>query len=113
VRTVTWLLVAAALMAAAPHAAADTWRGTAPFCNGRCLSGEVEITRSKAGNGAPCWTGTKALCANSDPLCIPRETQVKCVALVLICDNGYLAHGDRWVSCATYACGACLFSANN
>lgn len=38
------------------------WRGTAPFCNGKCHDGEVEVTSSTSGDGATCWTGHKVLC---------------------------------------------------
>ena len=38
------------------------WRGTAPFCNGKCHDGEVEVTSSTSGGGATCWTGHKVLC---------------------------------------------------
>jgi len=37
-----------------PIAKADTWRGTAPFCSGSCLSGEEEVARSNCGDGACC-----------------------------------------------------------
>ncbi|KAH9478589.1 Chitotriosidase-1 [Psilocybe cubensis] len=39
-----------------------TWRGGAPFCNGKCHDGEVEVTSSTTGTGAECWTGHKVLC---------------------------------------------------
>ncbi|RDB24966.1 Chitotriosidase-1 [Hypsizygus marmoreus] len=39
-----------------------TWRGTAPFCKGKCHDGEVEVTSSTSGTGAECWTGHKVLC---------------------------------------------------
>lgn len=41
------------------------WRGTAPFCNGKCHDGEVEVTTDNAGTGASCATGHKALCCSS------------------------------------------------
>ncbi len=37
------------------------WRGSAPFCNGECHDGEVEVTSSTSGTGATCWTGHKVL----------------------------------------------------
>lgn len=94
-----------------PAASADTWRGTAPFCAGSCLGGEQEIGRSKCGDGACCWTGSKALCRNSAPTCRPLETNVACKGVVLICDNGFYTQTTNqpdWHSCSTYACGACL-----
>lgn len=58
-----------------------TWRGTAPFCNGQCHTGEVDVTSDTSGTGAgayycfvysrspliltyhkDCWTGHKVLC---------------------------------------------------
>lgn len=92
-------------------ARADTWRGTAPFCAGECLPGEVEIQRSDRGDGAVCWTGSKVLCRNSAPTCQPLQTNVACKGVVLICDNGYYTqttNQPQWNSCSTYACGACL-----
>ncbi|ODM15752.1 hypothetical protein SI65_08986 [Aspergillus cristatus] len=38
------------------------WRGTAPFCKGKCHDGEVEVSSSMSGTGASCWTGHKVLC---------------------------------------------------
>ena len=38
------------------------WRGTAPFCDGKCNNGEVEVSSSTSGTGATCWTGHKVLC---------------------------------------------------
>ncbi|KAA8896314.1 chitinase [Sphaerosporella brunnea] len=39
-----------------------TWRGTAPFCNGKCHDGEVEVTSDNKATGSSCWTGHKVLC---------------------------------------------------
>ncbi|TFK33711.1 glycoside hydrolase superfamily [Crucibulum laeve] len=39
-----------------------TWRGTTPFCDGKCHDGEVEVTSSTSGTGASCWMGHKVLC---------------------------------------------------
>ncbi|MBC6433760.1 hypothetical protein FM036_25090 [Nostoc sp. HG1] len=94
-----------------PIAKADTWRGTAPFCSGSCLSGEEEVARSNCGDGACCWTGSKALCRNSAPTCQALQTNVECKAVVLICDNGFYTQTSNqpdWHSCSKYACGACL-----
>ncbi|KJA17782.1 hypothetical protein HYPSUDRAFT_45966 [Hypholoma sublateritium FD-334 SS-4] len=38
------------------------WAGTAPFCMGVCRPGDVLVRRSAFGDGARCWTGTKAYC---------------------------------------------------
>lgn len=42
-----------------------TWRGTAPFCNGKCHDGEVEVASDLSGTGDECWTGHKVLCCTS------------------------------------------------
>lgn len=42
-----------------------TWRGGAPFCNGECHSGEVEVASDLSGGGDECWTGHKVLCCVS------------------------------------------------
>lgn len=102
-----FLLTAAFFMGAA---SADTWRGTAPFCDGKCLPGETQIKRDDCGNGACCWTGHKVLCKNSNPTCEAKQTQTKCYGVVKICDNGHFVGGfpPVWVSCAKYACGMCF-----
>ncbi len=84
---------------AAPLAQADTWRGTAPFCEGKCLPGEKQIATSNCGNGACCWTGHKALCKNTGPTCKPKPVKTTCFGLILFCDNG----------CSTFVCGVCFF----
>jgi len=38
------------------------WRGTAPFCGGKCEGTEVEVSSSTTGDGKLCWTGHKVLC---------------------------------------------------
>lgn len=90
---------------------ADTWRGTAPFCNGKCKAGERQIDSSKTGNGGRCWTGKKVLCTNEEELCVPRQTLVSCWGLVLMCKNGYYDEsgpGPQWKTCSQYACGPCF-----
>lgn len=42
-----------------------TWRGIAPFCQGQCLAGEVEIAESIKGDGMACFQGTKVLCGKA------------------------------------------------
>ena len=94
-----------------PFASADTWRGTAPFCDGSCLTGEQQIGRNKCGDGGCCWTGSKALCRNSAPTCQALQTNVACKGVALICDNGFYTQATNqpdWHSCSKYACGACL-----
>jgi hypothetical protein len=88
---------------------ADTWRGTAPFCDGSCLAGEVVKGVSKSGDGASCVTGHKVLCGNSSPTCQGKQTNTDCYGVVMICDNGfYESPTQNWHSCNKYACGACL-----
>ncbi len=85
-------------LAAAPLAKADTWRGTAPFCDGQCLPGETQIATSKSGDGATCWTGHKVLCRSASAICQPKPITATCVFVVLICNNG----------CSTFACSVCF-----
>lgn len=49
-------------------AKADTWRGTAPFCNAKCLQNEVVVRSSQTGDGEACLTGKKLLCRHSPAL---------------------------------------------
>jgi chitinase len=42
-----------------------TWRGTAPFCNGKCEKGEVQVSSDGSATGEECWTGHKVLCCTS------------------------------------------------
>ena len=103
------ILIVAAVWLAAPLAKADTWRGTAPFCDGQCLPNEREVQRSECGDGGCCWTGSKALCANLEPTCTSAQTNVSCYGVVQVCDNGYYSAPDNvWHSCSTYACGVCF-----
>lgn len=52
----------------------QVWRGTAPFCEGKCLAGERELARSSSGDGSRCITGSKALCQGQ----IRRPRAVHC-----------------------------------
>eukprot|EP01084_Bolivina_argentea_P197218 338004_1 len=38
------------------------WHGTAPFCEGHCYYTHSELRRDDNGDGANCWTGSKARC---------------------------------------------------
>src|SRR4051812_23611174 len=79
---------------------ADTWRGTAPFCRGRCLPGETQIEASKFGTGGRCLTGQKVLCRNTAPVCIAQETKVLwCVGVIEFCEVGYYEVGYGWKGC--------------
>jgi hypothetical protein len=104
------LLAAALLAIAAGAARADTWRGTAPFCDGSCNPGETQVATSSCGDGACCWTGHKVLCRNSQPTCAAVQTKTSCYGVVLVCDSGHYVGGNdpSWVSCAKYACGVCF-----
>jgi hypothetical protein len=95
------------------NAYADTWRGTAPFCDGRCLKGEVQIGTSNTGDGGFCFTGRKVLCRNKAQQCIAKQTNTKCYGVALVCDNGYYEINPQtfaqvWRSCNQYVCGGCF-----
>jgi hypothetical protein len=89
------------------------WDGTAPFCDGSCPGNCLTIATSNSGNGASCWTGSKALC-NCCPgpgPCTPTETETGCYGIVLICKNVELifgSGGQQSITCSTYVCGLCL-----
>jgi hypothetical protein len=103
------IALAAILCLMAPLAKADTWRGTAPFCDGQCLPGEVQISTSNCGDGACCWTGHKALCRNAAPTCQAKQTNTSCYGFLLVCDNGFYSAPDNvWHSCSKFACGICF-----
>lgn len=87
---------------------ADTWRGTAPFCDGQCLPGEQQIGTSNCGDGACCWTGHKVLCRNSQPTCQGTQTNTSCYGIFLVCDNGSYDYRGVWTSCSKYLCGLCF-----
>ena len=105
-----YLAIACALLFAnLGYAAADTWRGTAPFCAGECNKGEVFKGSSKCGEGGCCWTGSKALCGNASPQCHATSTKADCYGVVMICQNGFNHLPDNvWNTCDSYACGACI-----
>src|SRR6266849_2453160 len=92
-----------------PCSCADTWRGTAPLCDGQCLPGETQKGVSDSGDGGYCITGHKVLCGNSSPTCQPVETNTSCYGVVEVCDNGfYESPTQNWHSCSKYACGVCV-----
>lgn len=98
------------VLGVAGAARADTWRGTAPFCDGSCNPGETQISTSNCGDGACCWTGHKVLCRNAEPTCYSGQTRTSCYGVVLVCQNGHYVGGNdpSWVTCSTYACGVCF-----
>src|SRR6476620_5934017 len=106
-RTLGLFLMLVGIVTSRP-AISDTWRGTAPFCSGKCLQGETEIERNKSGDGGLCWSGQKVLCRNTAELCVVRETRSSCAGVVLICDNGAFKIPDVWTSCGKFACGVCF-----
>ena len=61
IATLTFCL---AFLLATPVFAQCVWRGTAPFCEGRCDSGMVVTRRESQG----CATGSKALCCPPETL---------------------------------------------
>ncbi|SFE83668.1 hypothetical protein [Nitrosomonas sp. Nm166] len=102
------IMVGVFIFSLTPSVNADTWRGTAPFCEGRCLPGEAQIATSNFGDGAPCWTGYKVLCRNSEPTCNAAQTNTSCYGIIQVCDNGSYEYTGAWRSCSTYICGACF-----
>jgi hypothetical protein len=107
--SIAWVIA----LALPSGANSQVWRGTAPFCEGKCLAGERELARSSSGDGSRCITGSKALCqgANTPAACRPLQSNTECKGVVMICDNGYYTQRTNvpeWHSCARYACGACL-----
>lgn len=66
--TVACLLANAIVATGAAAQERCVWRGTAPFCKGRCLAGERGIERGKSqyakDGGADCITGSKVLCCS-------------------------------------------------
>jgi len=103
------LAALAILLIAPPHAKADYWDGTAPFCNGKCHGNDVQKGSSKCGDGGCCWTGHKALCGSPTPSCPANQTNTECFGIVEICDNGYHSVPNQvWHSCNKYACGVCI-----
>jgi len=109
-RTGVALVVGAVgFMGAAMGVHADTWRGTAPFCNGSCNRGEQQIGISKSGDGGYCVTGHKVLCHNASQMCESKETKTSCYGVVMICENGYYdPRTTNWHKCTSYGCGACV-----
>lgn len=107
------LLITTVWLGSVTNTYADTWRGTAPFCKGQCLPGEVQVGTSKNGDGGHCVTGKKVLCKNNQSQCNAKQTNTKCYGAVQICDNGYYeiipqTMQQVWHSCNKYACGACV-----
>ncbi len=108
-----WPALLAGVALTAGAARADTWRGTAPFCDGSCNAGEVVVATSNCGDGACCWTGHKVLCRNQSPTCQALQTNTSCYGIIQICDNGHYeitqpGFTTTWVSCSKYACGLCI-----
>lgn len=105
------LLLVAMVAGLVPIARADTWRGTAPFCNGKCLKGERNAGTSDYGDGGYCVTGHKVLCTNAQAQCRANETLARCYGVVEICENGYQEQLNQvWHTCNTYGCGVCIGS---
>jgi len=104
------LAAAGIMMLAAPGSLkADTWRGTAPFCDGKCQGGEETIAVSDYGDGGYCVTGKKVLCRNASQSCKPTHTKATCYGVVMVCENGFQETLNQvWHTCTTYACGACF-----
>lgn len=107
-RTLYLVVLSTSLLLLTTAAMSDTWRGTAPFCDGSCLAGEQEIGRSDYGDGGYCITGKKVLCRNADSSCPVTSTRAECYGVVKICENGSADQTGFWRSCGTYACGMCI-----
>jgi hypothetical protein len=91
----------------------EYWSGTAPFCKGSCPGNCRTLRRSSSGNGATCWSGTKALCqcCPGPQACTPTQTSTKCYGVVMICKNEEVTlsfQGPVVKTCSTYACGVCF-----
>lgn len=89
------------------HAQKSVWLGTAPACSAQpadCTARGMEYVRSdKYGDGAVCWSGTKVLCREKEPVppgSVWMGTAPFCAAKPTDCsDNGMIyvrsdAHGD-------------------
>jgi len=63
------------------------WDGTAPICSGSCNPGEIQVARGNGGEGALCFTGSKAAC------CEPRI--------------GSLLRNCRWDGTGPFCSGSC------
>lgn len=105
-----WILVgvAAGLLLMAQPSMADVWRGTAPFCEGECLTGERQLQVSDWGDGGYCVTGHKVLCSNASPTCPITQTNAECYGVVKICENGSPDQTGHFRACTSYACGMCF-----
>jgi Tachylectin len=112
IRAVIWsIIITSTLLFSVRAVIADTWRGTAPVCRGKCNPGEQQIAISNTGDGGYCFSGHKVLCHNSSEMCQGKETRLSCYGVVTICDNGYYESlNGNWHSCNSYACGPCVFS---
>ena len=57
------------------------WRGTAPFCNGKCPNGQVMLYSDAAGDGSWCVTGKKVYCVRA-AYEFPREIVIFTVLIL-------------------------------
>lgn len=109
VKILSMLVVLVSVATVSGPGLSDTWRGTAPFCEGACLPGERQIGTSDYGDGAYCVTGKKVLCSNSSQMCRSTSTKAECYGVVMICENGYSETTTGvWKGCNSYACGVCI-----
>ena len=49
------------------------WKGTAPFCRGRCSDcgpGDDCVLKNNCGDGAQCWLGRKVLCGSKGSITV-------------------------------------------
>ncbi|GMR62050.1 hypothetical protein PMAYCL1PPCAC_32245, partial [Pristionchus mayeri] len=83
---VALLLLATFSLIATDSAAPDcvvecVWRGTAPFCSGECVEGEMKLKEASSAEeaepyeetfGSACWAGKKCYCCN----CRKNDTEI-------------------------------------
>jgi hypothetical protein len=88
----------------------EYWSGTAPFCKGSCPGSCRTLSRSKSGNGAYRWNGTKTpcQCCQGPRACTPTQTTTKCYGVVKNEEVTVSFQGPFVKTCSTYACGVCF-----
>jgi hypothetical protein len=80
------LAIVSTLTFASRYMYGNTWGGTAPFCDGQCLPGEIQKGVSDSGDWGYCITGHKVLCGNVANLPV-RQTNTDCYGVVMICER--------------------------
>eukprot|EP00930_Biecheleria_cincta_P083409 TRINITY_DN72991_c0_g1_i1.p1 TRINITY_DN72991_c0_g1~~TRINITY_DN72991_c0_g1_i1.p1 ORF type:complete len:407 (+),score=55.40 TRINITY_DN72991_c0_g1_i1:50-1270(+) len=76
------------------------WDGTAPSCSGSCSGQTMQCGNSRSGDGASCWTGSKALCCS-----IPQVPDYRCdVRVTAMCGCG---NNMVTINCDDFKAGTC------